>query len=226
VEYEVPGTVEPPIQSGVCYTRHLDTDAWDDAINFAGVGVNVCLRAKVLVPYDLTITSTSGGSVTTPGEGTFSYDAGTSVSLVATADTGYQFVSWTGDVGTVANVNAASTTITMNGDYSIAASFAEAAEVIDEIGILRSSNGIWYLDVDGNGYWSDGDQSLGVFGDTGDQAVAGDWDGDGTDEIGIFRPSNGMWYLDVDGNGYWSDGDQWFGIFGETGDQAVVGDWS
>jgi len=98
-------------------------------------------------------------------------------------------------------------------------------EVIDEIGILRSSNGIWYLDVDGNGYWSDGDQYLGTFGTTGDQAVVGDWDGDGTDEIGILRPSNGIWYLDVDGNGYWSDGDQYLGTFGETGDQAVPGDW-
>jgi len=47
----------------------------------------------------------------------------------------------------------------------------------DQIGLFRPSNGIWYLDVDGNGYWSGGDQWLGSFGETGDQAVAGDWDG-------------------------------------------------
>jgi uncharacterized repeat protein (TIGR02543 family) len=61
--------------------------------------------------------------VTVPGEGTYSYDVGTVVDLVAAADTGYEFVNWTGDTSTLANVNAASTTITMNGDYSITANF-------------------------------------------------------------------------------------------------------
>jgi len=75
--------------------------------------------------YDLTISSTSGGSVTTPGEGTFTYDEGTVVDLVAEADAHYQFVNWTGDVGTIADVNAAITTITMNGDYAITANFLD-----------------------------------------------------------------------------------------------------
>ena len=75
------------------------------------------------VTYDLTINSTTGGDVTTPGEGTHNYTAGMVVSLVATPDAGYHFVDWTGNVGTIANVNAASTTITMNDDYSITANF-------------------------------------------------------------------------------------------------------
>jgi len=75
--------------------------------------------------YSLTISSTAGGSVTLPGEGAFTYDAGTVVSLAATPASGYQFVNWTGNVGTIANVNAASTTITMNDSYSIRASFSE-----------------------------------------------------------------------------------------------------
>jgi uncharacterized repeat protein (TIGR02543 family) len=75
--------------------------------------------------YSLTTSSTAGGSVTTPGESTFTHDAGTVVSLVATPATGYEFVGWTGDVGTIANVNAASTTITMSGSYSIRADFLE-----------------------------------------------------------------------------------------------------
>jgi hypothetical protein len=46
------------------------------------------------------------------------------VSLAAAPDYGYYyFDNWTGDVGTVADVNAASTSITMNGDYSITANF-------------------------------------------------------------------------------------------------------
>jgi hypothetical protein len=77
------------------------------------------------VRYYLSVSSTTGGSVTTPGEGVFAYDEGALVNLVATPGGGYQFVEWTGDVGTVADVYAASTTITMNGDYSITANFAE-----------------------------------------------------------------------------------------------------
>jgi uncharacterized repeat protein (TIGR02543 family) len=74
--------------------------------------------------YSLTISSTAGGAVTTPGQGTFTYGAGTLVNLVAAAAGGYRFVNWTGNVGTVANVTAAATTVTMNGNYSIVANFA------------------------------------------------------------------------------------------------------
>ena len=74
--------------------------------------------------YDLTISSTSGGSVIIPGEDIFTYDEGTTVNLIAETEEGYRFVRWTGDVDTVANVNAASTTITMQGDYTITANFA------------------------------------------------------------------------------------------------------
>ncbi len=86
------------------------------------------ITANFAKPYSLTISSTAGGSVTAPGEGSFVYNVGTAVDLVATPDTGYRFVNWTGDVGTIANVNAATTTITMNGDYSITANFEELAE--------------------------------------------------------------------------------------------------
>jgi len=75
--------------------------------------------------YDLTISSTAGGSVTTPGEGTFTYDEGTVVDLVATPVAGYRFVSWTGNTGTITDVEAASTTIIMSGNYFITASFEE-----------------------------------------------------------------------------------------------------
>ena len=78
-----------------------------------------------MVRYSLAITSSSGGWVTSPGMGTFSYDAGTVVSLVATPTCIYQyrFVNWTGDVGTIADTNVSSTTITMDGNYSIRANF-------------------------------------------------------------------------------------------------------
>ena len=79
--------------------------------------------------YQLAVSSASGGSVTTPGPGTFTYDAGMVVQLLATPDDGYQFLSWSGDTQHIAEPNAASTTITMNGNCAIVANFdIEGAE--------------------------------------------------------------------------------------------------
>jgi uncharacterized repeat protein (TIGR02543 family) len=89
--------------------------------------------------YDLTIASTAGGSVTMPGEGVFSCDMWAMVNLVATPSSGYQFVNWTGEVGTIANVNAAVTTITLNGDYSITANFE--AITVDQYSLAIASIG-------------------------------------------------------------------------------------
>jgi len=76
-----------------------------------------------LLSYDLIVDSTGGGQVTSPGEDTFPCDCGTEVDLVATPDAYYGFVEWTGDVDTIADVYADSTTITIKGDYSITANF-------------------------------------------------------------------------------------------------------
>ena len=73
--------------------------------------------------YDLTIYRTVGGSVTTPGVGTSVYAANTTVNLVAEPHEHYHFGNWTGDVSTITDVEAASTTITMNDSYSIIATF-------------------------------------------------------------------------------------------------------
>ncbi len=77
--------------------------------------VSYTLTAKAAPP--------AGGSVT--GGGT--YSSGTTANIIATANTGYQFVDWTGD--TVANANLATTTILMNGNKSIIANFEESADV-------------------------------------------------------------------------------------------------
>jgi len=75
--------------------------------------------------YDLTISSTAGGSVFAPGEGTFTYVQGTEVNLVAEAEEGYRFINWTGTVDTISDVEDATTTITMEDNYSITANFEE-----------------------------------------------------------------------------------------------------
>jgi len=74
-------------------------------------------------PYTLTIASTAGGSVITPGEGTSTYDEGTVVNLVATADDGYGFEGWTGDTEGVGDPGSRTTTMILSHDSSITANF-------------------------------------------------------------------------------------------------------
>jgi len=87
--------------------------------------------------HDLNIASTSGGMVTSPGEGTFTHHEGAVFDLVAEPEAGYYFVNWTGDVGTIADINAATTTIIMNGDYSIRANFESIP--VDQYSLTISS---------------------------------------------------------------------------------------
>jgi hypothetical protein len=84
------------------------------------------------VQYMLAILSAPGGSVVIPGEGTFTYDVGTVVNLVATPAPDYKFLKWSGDVDAVADVNAVSTNITVSGNRSyilICANFRENTPV-------------------------------------------------------------------------------------------------
>jgi len=77
-----------------------------------------------VVEYTLTISTTGNGSLTTPGEGVFTYNAGVIVHLSAEPDDGYKFVSWTGDIDNIFDLNDAATVITMKEDYNITANFA------------------------------------------------------------------------------------------------------
>ena len=71
----------------------------------------------------LTISSTAGGNVTTPGEGDFTYAPKTVVDLVAEPEEGYRFAMWSGDVETIADVEAAATNIAISSDYSVEVQF-------------------------------------------------------------------------------------------------------
>ena len=74
----------------------------------------------------LTVSSTEGGSVTSPGEGFFPYDCGTVVPVVASPDAGCAFTGWTGtavDAGRVANPASAATTVTVDASYTLQANF-------------------------------------------------------------------------------------------------------
>jgi len=108
------------IASGLVKDHHVLTVTIFLIVAVLVAGAAACDGART---YQLAISSASGGNVTAPGEGTFPYPSGTEVPLVATPDDGYQFRSWSGDIEHIANPNAASTTITMNGNYAIVANF-------------------------------------------------------------------------------------------------------
>jgi len=90
---------------------------------------------------------------------------------------------------------------------------------IRDIGMFR--NGVWHLDVDGDGRISYADKRV-EFGREGDIPVTGDWNGDGIENIGVYR--DGVWYLDVNGNHELEAVDRVFEM-GGAGDTPVTGDW-
>ena len=90
----------------------------------------------------------------------------------------------------------------------------------DTIAVFR--DGWWYLDIDGDGKWTDEGDNKRHFGQAGDIPVAGDFNGDGVDELAVFR--QGTWYIDTNGNGQ-IDGQDQVVQLGQAGDVPVVGDW-
>ncbi len=86
--------------------------------------------------YTLILASTAGGNVTAPGEGTFTYDAGTLINLQAVPESGYHFVSWG---GAVANPDSATTTITMAGNTTVTANFAPNGYTLT---VISGSHGV------------------------------------------------------------------------------------
>ncbi|MDH4366682.1 MAG: hypothetical protein OEV57_00890 [Dehalococcoidia bacterium] len=148
--------------------------------------------------YTLTVNSTVGGviavdNVIIPGETMFTYDPGTVVGLNATADFGYHFLEWTGNVSTVGDVTAAVTNITMNGNYTITADFYEP-EIWDwyDLDGVRNNLGGSYLLMNNLDSTSVGYEELAGPTADGDSG----WEPIGTTEP--FSPIVGS----VDGQGY------------------------
>ncbi|HBO46247.1 MAG TPA: fibrinogen-binding protein [Planctomycetaceae bacterium] len=103
------------------------------------------------------------------------------------------------------------------GDRAVAGDWN--GDGIATIGIYR--NGVWYLDVDGNGQWSEPDLEF-EFGQSDDVPVVGDWNGDGIDQVGVYRA--GKWRLDTNGNRQLDAQDQVFSL-GGADDTPIVGDF-
>ncbi len=201
--------------------------------------IGAALAAGILIhafsEYILSLSSSEGGTVTTPGEGVFRYGAGTVVTLVAIPDAGCRFVEWTGDEASIiGDVNAATATITIQGNYNITANFAPFVggngtaenpyQVADwhHLDMVRN-----YLD----GYFiliDDLDSTTAGYEDLASRAAHG---GRGWEPIGIahpyvpFTPFAGSF----DGNGYQMrdlfinrPGQIQVGLFGVVGEGGVI----
>jgi hypothetical protein len=99
------------------------------AVNIAAnaqTTTNATYSAVAATTYTLTLNAASGQGSITPspigsgGGNTFTYNSGSLVQLTATATTGYHFTSWSGDASGTVNP----TTITLNGNKNVTASFA------------------------------------------------------------------------------------------------------
>jgi hypothetical protein len=88
---------------------------------------NVTIQPQVMIAgpvvvtnYTLAMSAGANGTVT---DNSGTYAPGAVVNLVANPNANYKFVNWTGDTANIANVNAATTTITMNANATIVANF-------------------------------------------------------------------------------------------------------
>lgn len=98
--------------SGVFKSSPTSSEAvgGDTTMDVTGVGVYYTLTMAV---------SPAGSGTTTPSVGMHSYAAGTVVAITATAASGYDFSSWSGD----ASGTSPTTTVSMNADKNVTANF-------------------------------------------------------------------------------------------------------
>lgn len=106
------------------------------------------LRTPTQTPkhaLSISISPSGAGSVSPSGG---EYESGTEVTLTASPASGYRFVNWTGDVGSIANFTAASTTIMMQGNYTITANFEVIPPEVKSVSLTDPTNDLF--DKSGN----------------------------------------------------------------------------
>ncbi len=90
---------------------------------------NVEVRANfTLDTYQLTVSATTGGTITVPASSPVTVEHGVATTITAVGSTGYTFSGWTVEVGSaaIANASALSTTATLtSGDATVQANFIE-----------------------------------------------------------------------------------------------------
>jgi uncharacterized protein (TIGR02145 family)/uncharacterized repeat protein (TIGR02543 family) len=106
------------------YTASTDgTEVSESRVYSASATIYARWTEEVIVQpttYTLTIAASDGGTVS-PSVGAHTYDEGTSVTVTASANTGYTFKNWSGEsTSTSSTIN-----ITMNGNKTLTANFQQ-----------------------------------------------------------------------------------------------------
>lgn len=143
------GPVQPVVLTGLS-ANNINISAYNvggnsDSMFMVG-GFQIIPTSAPTASVDpvLTITSSEGGS--TDLEGSNSYTSGSSVTVTATPDTGYEFVGWTGSVSSSDNP----LTITIDSTTNLEANF-EALLTVDESALIAVG---WNTIDNADGYTS------------------------------------------------------------------------
>jgi hypothetical protein len=130
--------------AGTQYVFSTWSDSGAQSHTIAAPSSTTTYTANFTTQYQLTTaTSPAAGGTVTPASGSY-YTAGTVVNISATANSGYQFVNWTGPA---ANTNSAATTVTMSAPVSVTANVG----VTSSITVTTSPSGLSFT-VDGAAY--------------------------------------------------------------------------
>jgi hypothetical protein len=189
----------------------------------------IVVVASVIIIARPTSTYTLNVSVSPPDAGSISpsggeYESGMEVPLTANPASGYLFINWTGDVDTIADVNASVTTIIMNNNCSITANLAlQTLEIQDwyDMQAVRDNLGGRYLLMD------DLDSTTPGYDELASPTANG---GKGWDPIGkLGIPPEGPFAGSLDGQGYeirdlFIDraDETRVGLFGVVSDKGVI----
>ena len=108
-------------------------------------------------------------------------------------------------------------------DFENKPNYITVTNATTKIGIYK--DGVWNLDLYGNGGKGAGIDKSYLWGGAGYAPVVGDWNGDNKTEIGTMNAALGDWWLDYDGSGTWNSGDRNY-HWGAPRYAPVVGDWN
>lgn len=126
-------TVTPSAASGYRFGTWSGDAAGTNAPLSIVMDGNKTVTANFIQQFTLTTMAGTGGSISGGGI----YDAGAIVNVVASAASGYRFGAWSGDLSGTSS----STTLVMNGDKAVAASFIQQFALITSAGTGGSISG-------------------------------------------------------------------------------------
>ena len=122
--------ISPALSTGM----HIIAIAATDACGNVGMRAAQMHIGPPPSTHEMTVSSSAGGSVTTPGEGTFEYQSGQVVCLEVEADDGYRFVRWEGTAVDADKLNPDATDpsacVTVDGNYTLTAVFEPRCVVV------------------------------------------------------------------------------------------------